>query len=41
MLQTPAYMSAAIMASPTVPRAEVDARVKARLKMRSSFAAAG
>jgi hypothetical protein len=37
LLQTPAYMRAAIVASPTVPRAEVEARVKARLKMQEQL----
>ncbi|RAS59009.1 helix-turn-helix protein [Lentzea atacamensis] len=37
LLQTPAYMRAAIMASPTVPGAEVEARVKARLKMQEQL----
>lgn len=37
LLQTPAYMRAAIMASPTVPRAEVEARVQARLKMQEQL----
>jgi hypothetical protein len=41
LLQTPAYMRAAIMASPTVPRAEVEARVKARLKMQEQLRRSG
>lgn len=41
LLQTPAYMRAAIMASPTVPKAEVQARVQARLKMQEQLRRSG
>ena len=37
LLQTPAYMRAAIMVSPNVPRTEAEARVKARLTMQEQL----
>ena len=37
LLQTPAYMRAAISASPNIPRDEIEARVEARLTMQKQL----